>query len=203
VTGSTVVGSPDGDRLETMPTRSSGNLPGGTISDLGLPGRAVTALTRAGVTRVEDLAALSRRELTAISGLGPGLVAAIRLVVPEPPAPVTRPGPTAIPSFESLRSPQRRSAVDLLLPGPPPESSLPESSVPEPSVPEPSVPESSVPEPSGPEPSGPEPARAGAPRPAEYADLLRLGRRLLHAAPGWMWASVCGPARRLRRLLSP
>jgi DNA-directed RNA polymerase alpha subunit len=40
-----------------------------TIRDLGLPGRAVSALTRAGVTTVEELSALTRRELAAVDGL--------------------------------------------------------------------------------------------------------------------------------------
>ncbi|RBY77269.1 hypothetical protein DQ238_15360 [Geodermatophilus sp. TF02-6] len=181
-----------------MPTRPPGDAPTATIRDLGLPGRAVTALTRAGVGTVDDLAALTRRDLAAVPGLGPGLIAAIRLVVPEPPTPIPRvaasaqagsghpvvpadgPGPAedespqapAIPSFDSLRSPRRRTAVDLLVPGP----------------------------------SSPAPApAAGAPRPAEYADLLRLGVRAVRAAaaaPGRvaLW-SVRAPVRGLRRLL--
>jgi hypothetical protein len=67
-----------------MPKRSLGDVPARTIRDLGLPGRAVTALTRAGVVGIDDLAVLTRRDLAAINGLGPGLIAAIRLVVPEP-----------------------------------------------------------------------------------------------------------------------
>ena len=131
-----------------MPIRSPGDVPVGTIHDLGLPGRAVTALTRAGVTRIEDLAVLTRRDLGAINGLGTGMIAAIRLVVPEPHAsvpgsrvsadaehveqafsgvdPAPEPGgeespaTPAIPSFSSLRAPRRSPAVDVLLPGPQP-----------------------------------------------------------------------------------
>ena len=68
-----------------MPTTSPGTTPGRTVSDLGLPARAVTALTRAGITTTEQLAGLTRADLVAINGLGPGTVAAIRAVVPEPP----------------------------------------------------------------------------------------------------------------------
>jgi hypothetical protein len=168
-----------------MPTRSPQDVPAGSIRTLGLPARAVTVLTRAGITSVEDLAVLSRRELAAISGLGPGLLAAIRAVVPEPgQRPAERPtaGPDVdqteeespaappIPSFESLRAPRRSSAVDLLVPGPPA--------------------------------AAPRPA---APRPPDYTDLLRLGvhlTRVLVAVPVRMvcW-SVAGPVRGLRRLL--
>lgn len=76
----------------------------------------------------------------------------------------------AIPSFASLRAPRRRSAVDLLVPGP---VTAPPAAVP-------------------------------APRPAEYADLLRLGMRLARAAAGlpfrmarWSVAQPAGCARRL------
>lgn len=165
-----------------MPTRSPGDVPAGAIRDLGLPGRAVTALTRAGVTSIQDLAVLTRPDLAAIDGLGPGMIAAIRLVVPEPPTIVPRSGaspeaehdeltfpasdpepapaeeesPAApkIPPFESLRSPRRSTAVDLLVPESPPVRSM----------------------------TGP--ASAGVPRPAEYADLLRLGVRLVRAVTG-------------------
>ena len=185
-----------------MPIRSPGDVPAGTIRDLGLPGRAVTALTRAGITSVADLAGLTRRDLAAINGLGPGMIAAIRLVVPEPPTSAPRsaasqeadhgepaseaivpepepaeedPAAPEIPSFDSLRSPRRRTAVDLLVPEPPPV------------------------------PSATAPTSRGAPRPAEYADLLRLGVRVVRAVvgvPGRMvrW-SVREPVRCLRRLL--
>src|SRR5687768_6494451 len=109
-----------------MPHRSP-HVHAGTIRDLGLPGRAVTALTRAGVTSVDDLAVLTRRDLAAINGLGPGTIAAIRIVVPEPATGSRRPpgGPVddegwpaspTIPSFASLRAPRRRAPVDLLTP---------------------------------------------------------------------------------------
>jgi hypothetical protein len=186
-----------------MPIRSRGDVPARTIRELGLPERAVTALTRAGVTSIEDLAVLTRRDLAAIPGLGPGMIAAIRLVVPEPLASVARSGrspdadqeqlafpaidpepepaeeesPAApmIPSFDSLRAPRRRTAVDLLMPEPPP-----------------------VPPATGPAP-------AGVSRPPEYADLLRLGVRVVRAVAGVpgrvaLW-SVREPVRCLRRLL--
>jgi hypothetical protein len=173
-----------------------------TIQDLALPGRAMTALTRAGITTIDDLAVLTRRDLAAITGLGPGLIAAIRLVVPEPPTSISRSGtspdadraqlafpatdpepepaeeesPAApvIPSFDSLRDPRRRAAFDLLMPGPPP----------------------------APPATGPAPA--GGPRPAEYADLLRLGVRVVRAVAGVpgrvaLW-SVREPVRCLRRV---
>src|SRR3712207_2127296 len=131
-----------------MPTRSPGDAQAATIQTLGLPERAVTALTRAGVTTVEDLAVLTRRDLVAIEGLGPGLIAAIRLVVPEPPATLPRsaaapeaghgelpfpatdsesgpgeegaPAAPEVPSFDSLRAPRRRTAIDVLVPEGPP-----------------------------------------------------------------------------------
>jgi hypothetical protein len=186
-----------------MPTRSPGDAPAATIRELGLPGRAVTALTRAGVVSVADLAVLTGQDLAAITGLGPGMTAAIRLVVPEPPTSVARsrvspdtdheeaPFPAidpehepaeeesraapVIPSFDSLRAQRRRSAVDLLVPGPPPV------------------------------PSATPAARAGVPRPAEYADLLRLGARAVHAVAAVpvrvAWWSVREPVHCLRRLL--
>jgi hypothetical protein len=186
-----------------MPNRSPGDVSARTIQDLGLPGRAVAALTRAGVTSVEDLAMLTRRELAAVPGVGPGMIAAIRLIVPEPPTslarsagspdadggnrpfPERRPdpdpaeekSPTAptMPSFDSLRTPKRRSAVDLLVPE-----------------------QLSTPSP-------PADAPAVAPRPAEYADLLRLGLRIVRAAAGVpprvaRWA-IREQAHCLRRLL--
>src|SRR5919199_2116956 len=102
-----------------MPTTSPGTAPGETVSDLGLPPRAVTALTRAGITTTTQLAGLTRADLLAVNGLGVGSIAAIRRVVPEPPGRVTAagrdgqlpspddeesPAAPAIPSFESLRS---------------------------------------------------------------------------------------------------
>jgi Bacterial RNA polymerase, alpha chain C terminal domain len=172
-----------------MPTRSRGDEPARTIRDLGLPGRAVTALTRAGVTTVEDLTALTRRDLAGINGLGPGMIAAIRVVVPEPPTvaqhplaaagvdPAEEESPAApeIPSFESLRAPRRRSSVDVLLPAAPPA------------------------------PTATTPGRAAGPRPPDYADLGRLGLhavRALAGVPGRLarWA-VRQPVRCLRRLV--
>jgi hypothetical protein len=163
----------------------------------------VTALTRAGVTSVEDLAVLSVRDLSAIPGLGPGMIAAIRLVVPEPRTSVDRSGaagaqpetvavpaidpepvpdeeesPAApvIPSFESLRAPRRREGVDVLLP--PVRTTTTTTTT---------------------------ATSAGAPRPAEYADLVRLGVRVVSAVAGAagrvaLW-SVREPARCLRALL--
>jgi hypothetical protein len=91
------------------------------------------------------------------------------------------PAAPAIPSFASLRTPRRRSAVDLLVPGAPPDAPPPAPA--------------------------PAPARAAAPaaRPAEYADLLRLGVCVLRtgvAVPGRVarW-SLREPVRLLRRLL--
>lgn len=85
------------------------------------------------------------------------------------------PAAPRIPSFDSLRSPRHRTAVDVLTPAPP-------------AAPE----EAAVP-----------PARA--PRPAEYADLLRLGLRIASAVAGVpvrlaRW-SVREPGRCVRRLL--
>src|SRR4051794_11431255 len=85
---------------------------------------------------------------------------------PEPPVTDAHPDPAAaraeadspaapaIPSFESLRAPRRPGAVDVLMPG------------------------------SAPELSAPGPARAAGPRPAEYADLVRLGMRMARAVAG-------------------
>jgi hypothetical protein len=74
-------------------------------------------------------------------------------------------GPPAppVPSFDSLRDPRRRSALDLLMPPP------------------------ATPEPA-------EPAAAPAPRPPDYADLLRLAVHLARWTAGL-------PVRGLRRLL--
>ncbi|WP_138759829.1 hypothetical protein [Modestobacter altitudinis] len=154
-----------------MPNGSPGDVPPRSVHDLGLPGRAVTALTRAGITDLDRLALLSRDDLAAVPGLGPGMIAAIRLVVPGPPSPDAEqesPDAPAIPSFDSLRAPRGRSAVDLLTAGPPP----PLTPSPEPS------------------PVAP----VAGPRPAEYGDLLRLGVRLA------CW-SLRQPGRLLHRLL--
>ena len=182
-----------------MPNRSPGDAPTRTIRDLGLPARAVAALTRAGVTSVEDLAMLTRRDLAAISGVGPGLIAAIRLVVPEPPTSIPRaagsvgtdgrtfpevqpepaeeesPAAPTMPSFDSLRSPRRRTAMDLLVPEP------------------------------APAPAPTAEAPKASPRPPEYGDLLRLGMRVIRVAagvPGRMarW-TVLESTHCLRRLL--
>ncbi|MGY1671905.1 DNA-directed RNA polymerase subunit alpha C-terminal domain-containing protein [Geodermatophilus sp. SYSU D00710] len=196
-----------------MPTRSPGDAPAGTIETLGLPTRAVTALTRAGITDVAALAALSRRELAAVPGLGAGLVTAIRRVVPEPPTPLPRSGTAArdgqlslpaeedgapdapeIPSFASLRDPRRRSGLDLLVPGAP----APEQGT----APGPQPEAEATPPTSAPRRAA---RPAPAPRPAEYADLLRLGMRAARAAvtvPGRLalW-SVRTQVDWLRRLL--
>ncbi len=186
-----------------MSTRSAGRGPAGAISELGLPARAVSALTRAGVTSTADLAALTRRDLAAVPGLGAGMIAAIRAVVPEPgrsgdvppePDPEQEsPAAPAIPSFASMRAPQRRTAMDLLVPGPPPDPSA--DAPPGPPAPP------SAPSP----PRAPSPQRAGAPRPAEYGDLLRIGAHLARAVAGVpvravRW-SLREPVRALRWLL--
>jgi hypothetical protein len=184
-------------------TRSAGGAPAGAISELGLPVRAVTALTRAGVTSTVDLAALTRRDLAAVPGLGAGMIAAIRAVVPEPggdvrPVPEAgwaeqeSPAAPAIPSFASLRAPQRRTAMDLLVPAPPPEPAPPPAEAAAPEAPA--------------EPTAPRTPRSpGAPRPADYGDLLRIGSHLARAVAGVpvravRW-SLCEPVRVLRRLL--
>ncbi|CCH87734.1 conserved protein of unknown function [Modestobacter italicus] len=134
-----------------MPIGSPGDEPARSLRELGLPARAVTVLTRAGITDVDRLARLSREELAAVPGLGPGTIAAIRRVLPGAPAPDVEeesPDAPAIPSFDSLRAPRGRSAVDLLTAGPTPP------------------------------PTPPPAAPATGPRPAEYGDLLRLGVRL-------------------------
>jgi hypothetical protein len=170
-----------------MPTTSPGTPPGRTVSDLGLPARAVTALTRAGITTTEQLAGLARADLVAINGLGPGTVAAIRAVVPEPPGripagreeqrsvpePDDEESPTApaIPSFESLRSTRRRTTVDLIVPATPP-------------------------------PADPTPT---APQPPDYADLYRLGvwvgTAVITLPVRLALRVVREPVRRLRHLL--
>src|SRR4051812_46291392 len=159
-----------------MPTRPAG----GAIRELGPPPRAGAAPARAGLPTADDLAALTRGELTAIPGLGPGMIAAIRRVVPEPSDDDGPPSP-AIPSFESLRAPHRRSALDVLLPVPP-------------ATPEPPA-----------TPAGTASAAAPGPRPPEYADLCRLGAHLLRAAVTVPWRlarwSVREPVHTVRRLV--
>jgi hypothetical protein len=100
-----------------------------------------------------------------------------------------------MPSFDSLRDPRRRTAVDVLVPGPAP---IP--------APEPAP----APDPAPAVTAGPTPPAARVrpasrtPRPAEYADLLHFGLRLASAVGGVpcrlvRW-SVTEPARCLRRL---
>ncbi|MGY1711995.1 hypothetical protein ACI8AC_21055 [Geodermatophilus sp. SYSU D00758] len=180
-----------------------------TVRDLGLPTRTVSALTRAGVTRTEQLAALTRRELAAIDGIGPGAIAAIRTVVPEPPGrlagPGSRPAPLpgmpggpdadegpsdpaeddgpaspAIPSFASLRG-SWRPAVDALVGGPAPAPPAEErrAGEPDPQEPGPQQPGPREPRVQGP---GPREPRPQASRPPEYADLVVLGVRLVQVA---------------------
>ncbi|MCV2489320.1 hypothetical protein OF117_08070 [Geodermatophilus sp. YIM 151500] len=201
-----------------MPTRSPG--PAGSIRDLQLPGRAVTALTRAGITDVAGLATLTREDLEAIGGLGPAMITAIRRVVPEPGASRAgspraagarvRTGPAGpgadepdeprespvIPSVESLRGPRRRSAVDLLVPGPPTGPAAP--------VTEPAPATGPATSAAGPRTTGP---TAGGPRPAEWSDLAHLGARGARALLGApvrlaLW-SVRAPARCVRRRGDP
>lgn len=165
-------------------------MPGSTVRELGLPARAVTALNRAGVHSVADLAALTRAELSGIAGLGPGSIAAIRAVVPEPstgagrtvqdqvqpsPEPVEEESPDApaIPSFDSLRDPRRRTAFDLLVPA----TSPTPTPTPEPTS-EPAPPTAAAPA----SPPAPPPAPIRHAPPAEYGDLLRWGAHLAAAA---------------------
>ncbi|MCZ2826227.1 MULTISPECIES: DNA-directed RNA polymerase subunit alpha C-terminal domain-containing protein [unclassified Modestobacter] len=165
-----------------MSNRSSRDVPGSTVRELGLPARAVSALNRAGVDSVADLAALTRSELAGIAGLGPGSIAAIRAVVPEPstgsgraaqeqvqppPEPVEEESPDApaIPSFDSLRDPRRRTAFDLLVPE-------------QPAAPAPAPPPAAAPASS----PAPPPAPTRHAPPAEYGDLLRWAAHLAAAA---------------------
>jgi hypothetical protein len=99
------------------------------------------------------------------------------------PADEESPAAPAIPSFASLRGPRGRSAVDLLLQG--------------------AAPGPSAPRPSAPRPSAPRPGPA--PRPAEYADLVRFGIHLARVTAvmplrmaGW---AVREPRACLRRVL--
>jgi hypothetical protein len=90
------------------------------------------------------------------------------------------PGAPAIPSFASLRSPHRRSALDALVPG-------------------------SAAEPDPTPVPAPEPPVPAAPRPAEYADLLHFGARVARSAADASWRlarwSAGAPVRCLRRAL--
>ncbi|WP_147251940.1 hypothetical protein [Blastococcus sp. TF02-09] len=89
------------------------------------------------------------------------------------------PAAPPIPSFASLRAPRRtHAALDVLLPQAQPEQPLPP--VPPPVQDTPPV---------------------VAPRPAEWADLLRFSVRMASAALCLPGALVREPARRLRRLL--
>ncbi len=186
-----------------MPTRSR-DVPTGTLQELGLPARAVGALTRAGITTVDALAGLTRRELTAVPGLGPAMVTAIRAVVPEPVAHGSwpqreddaeadgAPAAPAIPSFDSLRAPRRRTAFDVLVP----EDTTADAQE---DAPEPTPP--ARPAPAASRPDGP---RAAAPRPAEWADLAALGARGVRVAAVLPWRValwwVQAPARWAGRL---
>jgi hypothetical protein len=96
------------------------------------------------------------------------------------------PASPRIPSFESLRAPRRRNAVDVLTPGLGPVAEVPVAEVPVAEVPVAEVPVADV------RPPAARPATG--PRPATYADLLPFGLRLASAV-------LTGPARCLRRLL--
>jgi hypothetical protein len=165
----------------------------------------VTALTRAGVTSIDDLAALTQRDLAAITGLGPGMIAAIRLVVPEPRTSVPRSGAPPDSAQGAMPDSGRGTMPDsgpeeLIRPAHDPEPEPAEEEWPAaPVIPSfdslrarrrhtaidllvsepPPVPSATRPAPAGPSrpsPAGPSgPAPAGPSRPAEYADLLRLG----------------------------
>src|SRR3954453_19159058 len=87
------------------------------------------------------------------------------------------PGVPPVPSFESLRDPRRRSAIDVLVPLQ--DSPLPES----PGSPVPDSPPPAAAPPPRP-PASPPPAAAPVPRPPDYADLLRLGVHLARYSAG-------------------
>jgi hypothetical protein len=202
-----------------MPTTSREDLSSGPITDLGLPGRAVSALARAGVTTVEELAVLTRRELAAINGLGPGTIASIRRAVPEPPAGAPRPaarpragqgdangdanGDAAVEPAEDVADRESPAAPSIpsfdSLRGPrrrtPVDLLMPD----QPPAPGPVPADAERPAPAA------RPGPAPPPRPAEYADLLRLGMRLVQAMAGApvriaLWAAG-EQVRCLRRLL--
>jgi hypothetical protein len=88
-----------------------------------------------------------------------------------------------MPSFDSLRDPRRRTAIDLLVPASPLQAS---------------------PAPASPPATG-RPAPGAAPRPPDYADLVRLGvhlARVSAAVPLRLVRWSAGiPVRGLRRLL--
>jgi predicted flap endonuclease-1-like 5' DNA nuclease len=195
-----------------MPTRSRDE-PTGTVQELGLPPRAVGALTRAGITTVEELAALTRRELAAVPGLGPAMVTAIRAVVPEPVAQGLWPqreddgAPAApvIPSFDSLRAPRRRTAFDVLVPGDADAVDDTTADTVADAVAD-AVDRQDVPAPRPTPPAAPPAAApAGAPRPAEWADLAALGARGVRVAAVLPWRValwwVQAPVRLADRLL--
>ncbi|SFT50491.1 RNA polymerase, alpha chain C terminal domain [Geodermatophilus amargosae] len=187
-------------------------MPTGTVQELGLPVRAVGALARAGITTVDELAALTRRELSAVPGLGPAMVAAIRAVVPEPVAKGVWPlpddgddgGPAspAIPSFESLRGPRRRSALDLLVPEQPPEEDAKPAEEDTAVLAEEDTAQDAEPLDDLVREQPPE--RSRAPRPAEWSDLAALGVRGVRAAASLHWRVtvwwVQAPARLVERL---
>ena len=123
--------------------------------------------------------------------------------------PIDDDGPVAppIPSFESLRGPRRRSALDLLLAPAEPPAAEPEAAEPVPAEP---VPEESVPaleesivaldelatgerEPDG--------AQRPASRPAEWRDLLALGTRLGGCAARLLGSTAARGVAGLRSLL--
>jgi hypothetical protein len=97
---------------------------------------------------------------------------------PDPPQDEA-PASPSIPSFDSLRDPRRRSPIDLLVPIPTPPPTAAPTVAP--------------------------PAVAAAPRPPDYADLLRLGVHLARFSAGVplrlaRWSAGI-PVRGLRRLL--
>ena len=174
-----------GPRLDGMSTTSRGTAPQKTVRDLGLPARAVTALTRAGITTEEQLSALTRAELLAVDGLGPGSVAAIRSVVPEPPGrlPAADPPSSRRPASPQRAAPRRASPRPAMPPAGPDEQESP-AAPPIPSFASLRDPRRrttvdlivpATPPPA--DPPAPEPARPG-PRPPDYADLWRLGVRV-------------------------
>ncbi|PWW24040.1 RNA polymerase alpha subunit [Geodermatophilus normandii] len=211
-----------------MPTRSRDGGTG-TVQELGLPARAVGALARAGITTVDELAALTRRELSAVPGLGPAMVAAIRAVVPEPVAqglwplpdatggtaraddPADDGGPASppIPSFASLRGPRRRSALDLLVPEQPAEDdAAPDDAAPDDAALDDDAADDDTADDDAADddaaPGDAPPVFRRAPRPAEWSDLAAFGVRGVRAAARLHWRVtvwwVQAPARLVERL---